>query len=465
MRGIFMRKLWVVLSSIIVVLMAIALAVPFSMGLWVQKRYPEIISQFNTPHVSFELVNFQRGWFHSRAQLQITFHSAETTLSGESIPLARFSVSQKIQHGLVVAQKTPSGKKHWIMARAALQNESHADNLNFNANTIWTLANSLNTQMNIIHLLLGNDRQRIEINQLQGSIDFTPSDRHFQSQISLGSGTLYENNPERIGDNIIDLVKVLELINFNSKLDIRKIASIWYGNRHFEAGKITIFPYGGNVITANNFAADLNQNQHDQLTDFYFSNQAEEISDAQFKIGRLQIALALKDMDNALLENFAQIFMYGSDFQRFKLYSLLIDLFAKGMTVDLKQFQFTTEDGQVGMQAQLSSPLANAQSAGVLHLLENLNIQATANMPKIWLKKNLVAYYENHRPTNFEGKNNPENMAQENLDHWLEHHILVPQDGQVSLAINYQKGQLLINGEKPDLENFSFNNNSLSKTP
>ena len=155
-------------------------------------------------------------------------------------------------------------------------------------------------------------------------------------------------------------MKVLELNNFTSHLDIRKIQTLWYGNRHFEAAKVMIFPYGGNAILVNNFAADLDQGQHDQLTDFNLSNHVEAISNGQFKIGQLHVALALKDMNTTLLENFAHVFLYDSNFQRFKLYSLLIDLFAKGMTVDLRQLQFNTEDGPVTLQAQINSPLTGA---------------------------------------------------------------------------------------------------------
>ena len=455
-----MRKLWIALSAVAVVLIAVVLAVPLTMGLWVQKNYPQIISQFNTPHVSFELVNFNRGWFHSRAQLQVTFHSAETTLSGESVPLAQFTVTQYIQHGPLVRQNNVNGSTHWTMARAALQNESHADNLNFKANTLWTLANSLNTELSITHLLLGNERQRIEINQLAGNINFTPSDHHFQSQLTLGAGSLYENNPEKVGNNIIDLVKVLELNNFTSHLDIRKIQTLWYGNRHFEAAKVMIFPYGGNAIIANNFAADLDQGQHDQLTDFNLSNHIQAISNGQFKIGELHVALTLKDMNTTLLENFAHVFLYDSDFQRFKLYSLLIDLFAKGMTVDLRQLQFNTEDGPVALQAQINSPLSEPANSGLLHLLENLNIQAIVNVPQAWLKKNLTAYYQTRQTENPGLKGNPENIAQEYIDHWLSHHLLTSQGGQVNMAVNYKEGKLLINGEKPVLDNFIFSDSS-----
>lgn len=456
------NKLAIILSAIVVVVV-VMLAVPLGMGMWVQDSYPQLLKQFNTPHVSFALVNFKRGWFRSHAQLQVTLHSAETTLSGESIPMAQFTITQNIQHGPLVLQRSIDGSRHWAIARAAMQNESHADNLNFKASTLWTTANSINTVLKIDHLLLSNDRQRIEINQLAGEINYTPADQHFQSHLNLGNGALYENNPEKVGNAIIDLVKVMELDNFSTRLDIRKVNAMWYGDRHFESQKIMIFPYNGEALTADNYTADLNQNEHNGLTNFNLTNHIAAISSGQFKITQLQLALALQNMNTPLLESFAQTFMYGSDFQRFKLYTILVDLLAKGMTVNLSQFQFTTDDGPVNMQAQIDSMSADPANAGLLHLVENLNVKATANVPKEWLRKNLVAYYETKKSENPSLKVDPQLVAQHDLDHWLTHHLLVPENQQVAIALNYKGGQLLVNGEKPALDNF-LTNDPLSGT-
>lgn len=455
-----MRKLWVGLLAVIAAGVFVMLAIPFGMGIWIQNRYPQVITQFNTPHISFRLLDFQRGWFHSQAQLQITFQSAETTLSGEAIPLVQFTITQDIQHGPLVKQKSSDGARSWTMARAALQNESHSDNLNFEADTLWTMANKLNTRLKIQHLLLGNDRQRIEINQLTGTIDFTPTDKHFLSQLSLDSGALYESNPEKIGNNIIDLVKVLELNHLTTLMDIRKIEALWYGNRHFEAEKIMVFPDSSEGLTAHNFIINLTQSQHQGLTDFKLVNRIDALSSSQFKISQVKLGLALQDMNTPLLENFAHVFMYGADFQRFKLYSLLVDLFTKGMTVDLNQLQFTTGDGPVTIQAQIASPKTDAANAGLLHLLENLNIQASANVPKDWLKKNLISYYQAKKSED-PSQASADVLAQRYLDYWLTHHILLPVDQQVTLVLNYKDGQLLINGEKPALDNFIFNNTNV----
>jgi uncharacterized protein YdgA (DUF945 family) len=455
-----MRKIGVIFITAITAIVFLVLAAPFCMGLWVQKRYAQVIPQLNTAHISFALIQFKRGWFHSHAQLEVTLHSAETTLSGESIALARFVIHQDIQHGPLVVQRSADDVRHWTIARASMENISQDENLNFKADTLWTLANTLNTRLQVQHLLLGNERQRIEVNQLAGNISFTPTDQHFETHLTLVNGSLYENNPDKVGNNIIDLVKVMEVDGFTTTLDIRKIAALWYGDRHFSAEKVMIFSYGGDVITLNHLITDYRQNQHDHLTDFHFSNHIDAVTDGDLKVNQLEIAFALKNMNTSLLESFAHVLMYNANFQRLKLYSLLLDLLAKGMTVDLSQFHFMTEEGPVSIQAQLTLAAADAGNAGLLHLLENLNMQADAEAPQQWLKKNLVSYYETKKSENPSLPIKPKDIAQQCLDHWLTNRVLVTDGAQLSISLHYEDGQLLINGEKPTLSRFL-----LSDTP
>ncbi|MBS0351763.1 MAG: DUF945 family protein, partial [Proteobacteria bacterium] len=440
-----MRKIGIILTTVLVVVAFVVLSVPFAMGVWIQARYAKMLTEFNTPHLTYQLISFKRGWFQSKAQLQVTLHSAETTLNGESVPLAQFIVNQNILHGPLVRQQHLDGSKKWQFARAAVSNESHAGNLNFQSNSIWTMSNSINTDLQIGHLLLSNDRQRIEVNGLNGQIDYVPSDRHFLSNLNLVNGALYENNPEKVANNnIVDLVKVMELDHFTSHLDIHKINALWYGVRHFGAEKITIYPYGGETLTFSNLTADLNQEQHQGVTHFSLNNHIDSITNGQFKVGQIQVALKLDNMDNNLLENFAQTFMYGSDFQRFKLYPILVDMFAKGMTADLSQLQFNTDDGPVSMQMQIASLPADPSNNGLLHLLESLNIQAAANVPKEWLKKNITSYYQTKKNENPNIKMDAQQIADHLMTYWQDQHFLVPQAQQVSIAINYKNGQLLI---------------------
>ncbi len=454
-----MKKWWIILSAILGLIFIVVFTTPIFMGLWIQKRYPQLIKDFNSPHVSFELINYKTGWFSSVANLKINLRSAETSWTDDSPALASFTVNQKIQHGPLVIKKSSDGRRHLRLALALMQNISQSDNMQFKTDTVWTLNNRIDTQIDIDKILLGNDRQRIEINQLTGGIDFIPGPKRFISHLSLSHGALYENNPEKAGNNIVDLVKVMELTDFGLNMDITKVKNIWYGARHFSAGKITIFPYGGgaDVLVADNFVANLTQTQHNELTDFEITNQIEQINEGQLTIGQLQLSLSLKNMNTDLLQVFAQNLMDTSDYQRLKLYSNLIDLFAKGMTLDLSQLQFNTEEGPVSVSARINSPSTNISISGILHLFENLNAQANAEVPKEWLRKNLTHYYENKHSENPQLKINPNFLAQQYIDHWLSRHLLILKDQQVFMNLQYKEGNLLINGEKPSLDNFLIN--------
>lgn len=454
-----MKKSWLILSAVVGLGFFLVASTPLFIGLLIQKRYPQLIQDFNTPHVSFELVNFKSGWFNSVANIKITLRGAETGSSSDALPLASINITQKIQHGPLVIQKSSDGRRHLIAALAVMQNLSRADNINFKTDTVWTLNNRINTQVDVEKILLGNDRQRIEINQLNGTIRFIPAQKHFISQLNLAHGALYENNPEKVGNDIIDLVKVMELTDFGLRMNIIKEKNIWYGERHFTAGKITIFPYGNaDVLTANNFAVNLNQIQHNGLTDFELTNQIEQVNEGQFKLGQWQLSLSLKNMNTGLLQGFAQNLLNSADFQRLKLYSNLIDLFAQGMTLDLSKLQFNTEDGPVSLSGQINSPTTNISISGLLHLFQNLNVQANAEVPQEWLRKNLTHYYEVKQSENPQLKFNPDALARQYVSHWLTHHLIIPKDQQVTMGIRYREGRLLINGEKPSLNNFIVDN-------
>ncbi len=120
----------------------------------------------------------------------------------------------------------------------------------------------------------------------------------------------------------------------------------------------------------------------------------------------------------------------------------------------LRQLQFNTDEGPVSLQAQIFSPNTDDTEFGLMHLLENIRMKATAKMPKIWLKNNLTSYYQEKQRTNTNLKIDPQLVANHYLDYWVNHHLLVSQDQQLTMGVDYSNGKLLINGEKPSLSNF-----------
>lgn len=450
-----MRKLSIILSGLIGIILLVTVFVPLGMGFWVQKKYPDMLSIVaNNPYMSAKIVKFNRGWFHSKAILQINIYSTLVSANGEAAILSQFNIQQKILHGPIIFIKSMSGSRRLVLARAALQNQSQDENLNFRANTLWTMANGLRTQLAVKHILLSNELQRIEINQLNGKIKFTPNNHHLQASLSLGDAAVYASNPEKVQNNLIDLIKILEGQGLRIKMDIHVINNLWYGNRLFTARKIIIYPYTGTAFSADNWHAEMNQSQQNGLTNIKFVNYVDHILDKQLKIDQLKVILELSNMNSKVLENFVQVFMAGSDLQRLKLYPLLINLLSKGMSVDLRQLQFNTDEGLVSLQAQIFSPNTDDTEFGLMHLLENIRMKATAQMPKVWLGNNLTSYYQEKQRANPNLKIDPQLVAHHYLDYWINHHLLVLQDQQLTMGVDYSNGKLLINGEKPSLSNF-----------
>lgn len=101
-----MRK---ILGLIIVIILAIAI-LPYAMGVLAQKRIFSLVDQFSTyPKVTMILTAYDRGWFHSTANIKVKmkidmpsgkYRSRNASLS--SLRQISFNVKEKIQHGPIL---------------------------------------------------------------------------------------------------------------------------------------------------------------------------------------------------------------------------------------------------------------------------------------------------------------------------------------------------------------------------
>ncbi len=449
-----MRKISLIFSIVLLATLMIVFIVPLAMGLWVEKVYPEMMEKMgNTSQVSFRVINFKRGWFRSTAQLQVTVNSSSYTVGGEPLPLTQFILNQKIQHGPILFYKSGSNSHHFVLARAAIKNSSQDKNLDFNSESLWTLTDSINTELIARHIQVGNGRQRIELQRLAGDINFYPQKDRFQSAISLAEGALYENHAEKPPV----LVKVLEVNDLSTSLDIHKVGILWYGNRHINAKRVTIFPFESAAITLDNWDVSINQTQRDMLTDVVFVNHIDAIRGDQVKVSQFNVNLALTGMNTMALETLSKVSMKATELERIKLYPVLMELLGKGMIIDLNKFQFITDQGPVNLQAWISSPLAQNSGMGILYFFENLDAKATIKLPKEWLRRTLIDFYQNKKVTHPDLNIDPVSIAQRYLNYWINHHLLKAEDQQFSMKIDYKKGDLLINDKKPSLSSLLVN--------
>lgn len=427
-----MRKIYLIIISVLLVVVILFLAIPFAMSLWLQKKYPQVIANINsTYHTSFRLNQFKAGWFQSYAEI----------VSSDENPLIQYNIKQKLYQGPIIYYRNVDGKKCLTFAPVVVRSSSHQPNVDFDIISIWQLNDVLKNKIQAKHWVSIKDQERIDWSDAKGWVNYQPSTKQLSTHLKVGKVNLFVPNPEREAINVVDFSKLAEVQNLKINLKIKQTNQLWYGDRRLQAEKVLIQPYGGSLLTIDHWNLKASQIEHASVTDVNIDNQIENIQMDNFFMNQFKMNLALKDMDTASLAKLAKEGVRGVALHRLKVYGLLMKLFSKGMTVELNQLEFSTKDGPVNAHAKISS-----------RSLLNIDAHADLDLPKALVQKGLLNFYEIQKNAHPELNINPESLAQKRLNDWLNQHILVPKDDQVSMVMEFEKGKLTINGEKAALQ-------------
>ncbi len=439
-----MRKITIIILSLLLVIVIGFLTLPLATGLWLQKKYPQMIANLNNvSHTSFRVSKFNFGWFHSQAEL----------ISNDENPLSQYVIKQKIYQGPIIYLRNINGSPRLKFARIAVRSSSKEANLDFNAVSLWTLNNLFKNQFIFKHLLWNKEQENVDFNELQGQLTYQPAKMRIKTRLQAAGAEVFIANPERVEKGMIDLIKVASIQDLQLNLDVRQSNQLWYGERHFRAKNVAFFPYvGAKKIVVNNWHLDFTQIEHSPLTDLSISNHIDSLQMNPMTISQFQMNLSIKDVNTAALSKLANESGKSADLHRFKLYALLIGLFNQGMTFDLNQLQFSTADGPVSLRAKISTPPPSDNHTGWFYVLENLYANANLDLPKTLAEKGLINFYQIQKNAHPELKINPSLAAQDHLNYWLAQGILVPKDHQVQMDLEFQNGKLVINGEKAALQ-------------
>lgn len=99
-----MKKLLIV----IIVLIVIAVATPFFIGNTAEKDFRKLYSDMNVgPSISFEVTDYNKGWFNSTAEVEVSINLEE--FQGKPVQRLIASLQHNIQHGPVLSQTRGMG--------------------------------------------------------------------------------------------------------------------------------------------------------------------------------------------------------------------------------------------------------------------------------------------------------------------------------------------------------------------
>lgn len=451
-----MGKLFSFIISIVVILIIVFLALPFSMGLWAKNNYQRILNNINkSQNIVLKVVKFDRGWFTSEVTLQITIKGQwlrpkqDNAVATHTNPI-QFFVRQHIKNGPWIF-----GVNKFLWAKALVQSVSNNANFKFRSQTIIHFNNTINNTFKANSITIANDQQQFVISTIKSYLSFNPKTQHFNSTMSIGSAHMAEKQNRVVSPQDYQQKFELQNLTFNSQL--QHVKPIWYGNRSMTINKIYYNNKAKNKpIILTHVTLSSKQLRTGTTTTSSVAVHTDSIIGNDINLKPVDLKFSIAHVDTQSLASLINAAMKlrkikQLNMEQIKTLYALVVLVSKGFTATLYQLNFGTPNGAVNATAQLKFP-KQAGASSIFLLLRNANGQLHVQMPTAWLKQQLVNLYHG-KTIKMQGKElSPDTVAQQQIQQWLTNKKLV-QDGQnVKVDITFKNGQLLINGLPPSYQ-------------
>jgi len=438
------RKLFGLIIGILVIVIVIFLALPLGIGFWMKSHYQKILNSVNkSSAIVIKVVDFDRGWFTSKATVQVTIKTQQlqlgqqNMLAGLSKPV-QFTMQQRIQNGPLIF-----GNNKLLWAKALVHSTSSDSNNKFDSKTTIHFGNIVDNIFSTKAITITSGQKQVVIQDVNSQVIFVPKTQHMTSQASIGSITLFEK------ENTVTNVKKLVLTNVKSNSDIKYVKPLWYGDRSIAVDRSTYFSSTKEPVTINHIIIASKQSQVNTTTASLLAIHANSITTKNINLAPVDLKFSLTGIDTASLSNLiaaVKLDQSQTNKEQLKtLYPASLALLNKGLTATLHYFKFGTPEGPVNATAQLTLP-KQAETTNAFSLLQNATGQFYVQMPSAWLKQQLVHLYQSNIVSVVGKDLSASDMANKQIQAWINNKTLIQDESNVKITITFKDGILLING-------------------
>ncbi|WP_267257272.1 YdgA family protein [Coxiella endosymbiont of Ornithodoros maritimus] len=429
-----MRKLINSIIGVALIVVIVLLVLPLGMSFWLKNNYSSILTRLSQSHnVSLKLINFDRGWFASKAVIQVIIPNSED----KTTQPIKFTINQHIFNGPFIFSKN-NHKVKLHCAKALLYTTSNDPNFTFHSSTLLRFNNSSKNSIYASNVNVANGQEQIVLKDTNLEILYNPLTQRLVSDAVIKSALISEQQN-----------KILIMDNITWYNDLHYATPLWEGKRSLSLNKFTYYLTPEQPIEVKNFILENQQNPVNDTTTFTFSSHADSIKDAPLNLAPLDIKFSLTQINTAALVNLINTALNQNHLklnpqQLHQFQTPAINLLAQGLEVSLAHLIFGTEEGQVSVQGQLYL-LAQNQSPDLSQIIINSKGKLQAKIPMAWLKKELSRIYEDKKVELDDQALTPEQIADQQIQYWINNKKLIQQNQNVELTINYYKGKLLFN--------------------
>lgn len=473
-----MRKLSIYILCLVVLLVLIFVVAPYYVGSTVHSQLNRHITKLEKthPNLKIKILDYKKQWYQSDITLQIThpFALIEPPVPSGKETNFTTTVYAHIKHGPFVIYKGNDGKTHYRLAKAAITLTGDNKYVNGSITSIIHWNNTINASVDLKRLALQSPGHSLLVNNLTGTYEYSPSQKtlDYHLQASKLSKAFIANEAD--GET---LHMKSDIENINKQVTLNKHDGIWYGSRTThaaqmtESARFTSVRGGGKPSIVDTLLSNIQDGQTNlNLTrqagkaTLTIQKSAKKVQFQQQNFGALNLEFSVTGLDTAALSTLSKRFETLREHSAFsasggaKLIGPLSALLQKGFSVNLKHFSLKSESGT-------STPVtANTHiqmqpvtdTASVMAYIQALSAKGEITLPRETALQGLKLLFQNvlndYKADHHTIKETPTSLATNMLRVLIKDKILILKNGILSMQFSFEKGQLLINGKKPDFK-------------
>lgn len=409
-----MRK-WLLLGLLVVL---IVLAVPYGTGYVMQKQFVSLLKNIPTvdDQVTITLLDYQRGWFHSTAKVNVQISpDVSTDTSSQSSSSFNFIVEENVSHGPLVFDTDANGGRRLVFAlavlnrtvslapqsQAALQEKFTGDVPSMKARSVVKFGGDILTSLSYpgFTLRFKDTDARFVVGEMRGDMQITNKQKTVGADLTLSNVNLL-TPMTKFDLNKIDL-------NFKKTRDV---SGLWVGNTSLKISKImSNFKKQPDMsmpgISINEVSLSSKNRVDDDL---YFSTNKGSVrkvlvGDISYGPGRYTIFLkninataSSEFLEKIKAFNPSELTEQQRQYQRMSILSSVPTLFAQGAGVFVQDLHLTTLDGSIDVKGKFLVP-QNSQDIVIKPALSTFIQNAFADVvfkfPVVLARKTLNQFY------------------------------------------------------------------------
>lgn len=420
-----MRALKWTVSIIVILGFVLGVALPFSIGIWIQKIYPSVfLGSVNASSVQMTLLEYHRGIYSSTAKVALNFNSANTS--------SRVVFLENIQHGPLVFENGP------VLALALINAKSDDPKFQANSRTIWKLNRRIISTLHIPTLDVSSTPIHFSLQNLNMQINYHSVEQKLKADATIDKMELQGSAPSAFTVNLNQIT---------STQDLSKENNIWYGSRSGTIAEIIISNPQGSIAQIHNLSATGSITAVADKTNVQMNYQAKNSTILNNAVDSVDFAFSINNLDTKSLSDLIEKMEAKKESSSTTNINAVseggLELISKGILIQLDRFSIMTKQGEARADGKLSLPPLG--SGNVFQLLAALKIDFNTQVPKDLLIPLLTEHYQNDKT--IPATSTPAEYAQQQVDTWIQQKILIPaSNGLLIMKVQFENSKLLVNG-------------------